>query len=231
MLEIKNLPKREMYSMFDIRFQKDGIFYFENVISYPERLLEVIEEVDKDERSYLAIAKWDDWTASDNKEWIIGSGKKIFPKNKYFDSGNDLLNKKILYVINSLMMAPEMCAKMFYDGQYAYYKSIGQINNDLTLPKINFENINLYKYKEGMGMGPHVDANDPTGTGTNLKYSLVTYLNDDYEGGEIEFKNQGIRIKPKAGSLVMFPSTDPFLHESIPAQNGTKIMYTTHWIR
>jgi len=230
MLEIKNLPPREMYSMFDIRFQQEGIFYFENVISYPQRLLEVIEEVNSNEKSYSAIDKWQDWTASNDKDWKIGYGKKITPKNKYANTGDHFLDKKILYIINSLMMAPEMCAKMFYDGQLAYYKSINKIPENFSSPKINFENINLYIYDEFKGMGPHVDAEDPTGTGANLKYSFVTYLNDDYEGGEIEFKNQKIKIKPKAGSLVMFPSTAPFVHESLPTTSGRKIMYTTHWV-
>lgn len=230
MFEVKDLPQKNMYSMFDIRFQKDGIFYFENVLSYPEKLLEVIEEVDLDEKSYRSISKWDNWTASDNKSFIIGSEKSIFTSNRYIDSGDDTLNKKILYIVNSLMMAPEMCAKMFYDGQIAYYKSIKKDDFDLPKPKLNMEKINLYKYNSSQGMGPHADSEDPTGTGSNLKYSLVTYLNDDYEGGEIEFKNQQVRIKPKAGSLVMFPSTYPFIHESLPTRSGRKVMYTTHWV-
>lgn len=230
MLEIKNLPDREMYTMFDVRFQNEGIFYFENVISYPQRLLEVIKEVDLDPRSYPAINKWEDWVASNDSSWKIGLGKKITPKNKYISTGDSLLDKKILYIINSLIMAPEMCAKNFYDGQSRYYESINKKEEIFPLPKMNFENINLYAYNEFQGMGPHVDAEDPTGTGTNLKYSFVTYLNDDYEGGELEFKNQKIRIKPKAGSLVMFPSTAPFMHESLPTTSGKKVMYTTHWI-
>ena len=32
------------------------------------------------------------------------------------------------------------------------------------------------------------------------------------DGGEIYFPNWGIEIKPKAGSLVIFPSNDEYVH-------------------
>ena len=70
-------------------------------------------------------------------------------------------------------------------------------------------------------MGPHFDGQDGH---TNLAFSLVTYFNDDYEGGEIHFKNHNITIKPKAGSLIMFPSQEPFIHEVLSIKRGTRYM-------
>jgi hypothetical protein len=218
-VEIKNVEPRSMYTMFDIVFNDKGITYFENVISYPKELVELLEKIDEDQNSYDVIPKWSQWGASNDPEHSYGLSKFIFTEKRKSDTGNQMLNKNILYIINSLMMAPEMCAKRIADMQ-------GMKES----PNLALDYIKIGKYSTGKGMGPHCDAEDPNGTGLNLKYSLVCYLNDDYEGGEIYFKNQDIKIKPKAGSLVFFPSTHPYLHESLPVKSGNKIMYTTHWV-
>ena len=48
------------------------------------------------------------------------------------------------------------------------------------------------------------------------------YLNDNYEGGEIEFPNQKVKIKPEAGSILIFPSMNPYIHESKPTSKNEK---------
>ena len=72
-------------------------------------------------------------------------------------------------------------------------------------------------------MGPHADGYDGN---TDLAFSMVEYLNDDYEGGEISFPNHNITIKPEKGSLIMFPSQDPFVHEVKPIISGDRYMST-----
>lgn len=50
--------------------------------------------------------------------------------------------------------------------------------------------------------------------------STVAYLNDNYEGGEIEFPHVGITVKPKAGSIIFFPSNFVFTHTVKEITNG-----------
>lgn len=54
--------------------------------------------------------------------------------------------------------------------------------------------------------------------------SLVMYLNDDFDGGEIEFKEFGLKVKPEAGTLLLFPSSYIYMHEVHPVKYG--IRYT-----
>ena len=206
-----------MYSMFHLLNENQGIYYFENVISYEKELINFINQIDIDDRSYTRIPQWKSWTASDSNETIYGQKKFIETDMVKNSTGDDKLDKTTLYIINSLKMAPEMCAINF-----CKFNNIDQstINLDLS-------HISLNRYDSGQGMGPHYDGQDGD---TVLKYSMVTYLNDDYDGGEIHFKNQNVTIKPKAGSLVMFPSQVPYIHESMPVRNGQKYMYTTHWM-
>lgn len=57
--------------------------------------------------------------------------------------------------------------------------------------------------------------------------TLLIYLNDDYEGGEIEFVNiqkdgRPLKIKPKAGTAVAFPSHELYAHRVLPTTSGTR---------
>jgi len=52
--------------------------------------------------------------------------------------------------------------------------------------------------------------------------SSVLYLNDGYEGGELYFPQFEITYKPKAGSLLLFPSNYPYEHGSLRVSQGKK---------
>ena len=45
-----------------------------------------------------------------------------------------------------------------------------------------------------------------------IEYAALTYLNDDYEGGEIYFPNFDLQIKPLPGELIFFPGTQHYMH-------------------
>jgi hypothetical protein len=47
------------------------------------------------------------------------------------------------------------------------------------------------------------------------------YLNDDYDGGDISFINQGVSFKPKAGDLVLFPGNRHYWYH-VAAANGSR---------
>ena len=77
-------------------------------------------------------------------------------------------------------------------------------------------------------MGPHVDS---YGDERSPVISVVAYLNDDYQGGELYFPNQNIKIKPEPGSIVVFPSIAPYFHASLPIVSGVKYMIPGFWYK
>jgi len=87
------------------------------------------------------------------------------------------------------------------------------------------EPFNLLKYQTGQEYKAHHDGDTPSGR----SYSPILYLNDDYSGGELEFVNFNITIKPKAGMLVIFPSSYPYAHIAHPVKTGTKYAIVT-WL-
>jgi len=60
-----------------------------------------------------------------------------------------------------------------------------------------------------------------------LVYSL--YLNDIEKGGETEFLHQHIRLKPKKGTLCIFPAGFTHVHRGNPPLLGEKYI-TTGWL-
>lgn len=66
-------------------------------------------------------------------------------------------------------------------------------------------------------------------TGNETSNRLVTfmlYLNDVAEGGETEFLYLHKRIKPKVGTLLLWPSTYSHTHRGNPPLSGTKYIIT-----
>jgi len=88
------------------------------------------------------------------------------------------------------------------------------------------EQYNLLKYSSGQEYKAHYDS----GTGMGRAISALVYLNNDYTGGEIEFPNHNVKIKPLPGMMILFPSNFAYLHQAHPVIEGTKYALVT-WIR
>jgi hypothetical protein len=101
------------------------------------------------------------------------------------------------------------------------YSQIFEIQEDVFFA----EPINLLRYQFGQKFDAHYDG----GSSTSRSVSPILYLNDDYEGGEIEFVNFDLKIKPKPGSLYLFPSTYAYRHIAHPVTSGTKYAIVT-WL-
>lgn len=212
MEDVKPYYKKQ-YIMFDLDKKNEEISYWENVVTCSNDLCNFIESLDKIESSYARIPKWQDWIASNDENTHYGYVKNIFKdflKNSIEDKE---IEKRSLYIVNSLLMAIEMCFDRYMDGH--------NLNkNDYFL---DTSMLSIKKWNVGQQMGPHCDNYDGH---SNLAFSLVLYLNDNYEGGEINFPNHGITIKPAPGSLIMFPSHEPFLHQVLPIKSGIRYMLT-----
>jgi hypothetical protein len=203
----------DMYHMFDLKILEKNIWYFKNVVSYPEDLLKFINEVDEDTRSHEIITKWSPWTASDDTTFVYGDNKYVISNNINNKIDNARLDQKILYIKNSFEMAFDMCLNQ-------YLAQHGLDKNHYSLP---MQQIPIRRWIKGPGMGPHCDGYDGD---TSLAFSMITYLNEDYEGGEIEFPNHNMSLKPASGSLLIFPSQEPYLHKVNPILSGER--YTSH---
>jgi len=54
---------------------------------------------------------------------------------------------------------------------------------------------------------------------------VVLYLNDDFSGGELFYRDIGVTYKPRAGSVIVHDAG--YFHEVLPVTEGTRYMATT----
>jgi predicted 2-oxoglutarate/Fe(II)-dependent dioxygenase YbiX len=88
------------------------------------------------------------------------------------------------------------------------------------------EDYSALKYSEGEEYRAHYDGH----TATGRSISALVYLNSNFDGGELEFVNFGIKIKPQPGMLILFPSNFAYQHIAHPIVSGTKYSLVT-WIK
>ena len=105
-----------------------------------------------------------------------------------------------------------------------------EVVNNCIQDKYIPDYINLQKYNKKEGHYNHYHS-EISGLDESLYRSLVFmfYLNDVKEGGETEFYHQKIKIKPKAGTLVLFPAGFTHTHKgNMPISNDKYIL--TSWV-
>ena len=85
------------------------------------------------------------------------------------------------------------------------------------------------EYNPGTKLAPHNDAYSyvqDQGKPVRPTLTILFYLNDDYVGGEIDFPDDGLCIKPSAGSVVIFPSEK--IHSVLEMSSGKRYMTQTY---
>jgi hypothetical protein len=85
------------------------------------------------------------------------------------------------------------------------------------------ELISILKYTGHAEYHAHYDHSPET----RRVVSLVACLGAPESGGELEFPNFDITIKPEAGSVILFPSNFPYIHIAHPVSSGTKYSMVT----
>ena len=106
----------------------------------------------------------------------------------------------------------------------AQVEAVNDYIRDFNLGDLKYwEAFNFIKY----GPGQHFQEHHDHGFSYNCTVSLVAYVNDDYEGGELYFRLQNLKIKPQAGDLYIFPSNYMYPHVAMPVNSGTKYSIVT----
>ena len=86
----------------------------------------------------------------------------------------------------------------------------------------------LMRYREGGYYLRHADSQniDPETRRwhkvIDRDISMLIYLNNDFEGGELSFYKLNYQIRPRAGAVVLFPSDHRFLHQAETVKKGVR---------
>lgn len=106
--------------------------------------------------------------------------------------------------------------------------SIGNFfSNELSLNTIHAQ-----KWGPG-GVGhPHSDNTDEDGNPSFYeinKISAIIYLDDQYSGGELYFPEHDLQIKPKSGSMLVFPGGKENVHGVNELVSGKRHTIISFW--
>lgn len=148
----------------------EKVYYYTDVIDDYDLFMKTLSELDSVDLTNDSNV-WNTWTSSNDKDFIYGETKTF---------SIDLIGKLDSPIKEKMQHIYDSVNKAFYDVSKDYAASLG----DFDEPRL-FPTFNIKKYYSGMGMGAHFDQLDGDKT---LRYSLVMYLNDDCEGGEISFQ-------------------------------------------
>jgi hypothetical protein len=148
--------------------------------------------------------KWDYYT---NK----GGGETIIGRSTFLWAGQDLHTKAIQPFID--------CIKEYCDSNNLPFSS-EHIGQDWLIVR---------EYNVGSKMSAHSDRYSyvkKDGQPVIPALTAILYINDDYVGGEIDFIHDDLCIKPKAASMVVFPSDKQ--HEVLEILSGNRYMTQTY---
>jgi len=94
----------------------------------------------------------------------------------------------------------------------------------------------IVKWLPGQLQMPHADKELHEGSNAGKPndfpwYDIagLFYLNDDYEGGELYFPNQGIQFKPKPGGAYFFPGDMNYVHGVTRIESGIRYVIPFFW--
>ena len=79
----------------------------------------------------------------------------------------------------------------------------------------------LTKWSKGSKMTPHID----TDAQKHQHIVCMYYINDNYKGGELEFPDYNLTIKPKSNSLIMFPGNENYVHGVLEVLEGFRYTF------
>lgn len=190
-----------------------GLVYYENVIDNPQKIIDTVNDLDdrfKFDRHNSITTATKPWTA-----WINDSAgtNEIFCWQKFIPQVSDISPDE-KYLEEQTYISSELFGSI--DKAMEHYSNVLYPFAAKNL-KSREKFMHLLKYEKAGYLPAHQDQ----GVSTRV-LSVLIYLNDDYEGGEIEFRQSGVKIKPKPGSLIFFPSNFLYVHEVHPMTSGTR---------
>jgi hypothetical protein len=184
-----------------------GIYVYRDVLPKSLNIIDRIESVMNDNNPY-------NW-----QQAMVGYSQVM---KDYRDCVDFKYKKSDLY--NDGSKAYNELASLWQDCFDRKFPAVEHYRSIFRIGELRYwESFNFIRYGEGQHFMEHHDH----GYSYNCTVSLVAYPNDDYEGGELSFRLQGLKIKPKAGDVYLFPSNYMYPHVAEKVTSGIKYSIVT----
>jgi len=200
-----NMTYKELYPLVDV---------YNGLLPDVDELYEIMQESEKTAEGKYYLRSWDQWS-------VFGT----YAQQKHEDSEPREFGEKYdkeKYLSDRVYEAYNLAINDYLE------------RHNITLPPgAELMSSSFSKYKDdvdlmdnNMAMQYHTDfiISEREMPGRKFFLTCTTYINDDYEGGDIEFYIGGklYNHKPKAGDILVFPSTEPYWHGVKTIRSGSK---------
>jgi len=192
------------------------IYVYENAFK-PSNFIELLEGECKQDWGYVQ------WFRSQT------GGESTATTSSYRSSQGCELSPLMSPVDNIQVERVIPLAKSAQDITEQLEKVIWHYRNSFNIEVSTNEGYRILKYGSGAEYRGHVDHHQDNGR----VFSLVGFVNDVSDGGELTFPLLNVTVKPKAGSVVLFPSNFPYFHYANPVgENSEEVKYSiVSWFR
>lgn len=170
----------------------DDIMIVRDVARWGRSLIEEAERLDK-------------WTRAD-----VANGETTYDSER---RSNDMLS--IYHGKHPELAAYEGLCKQAIHTCVAAYKAVNQ-----WCPAKRDTGYQLLRYQPGQQFKVHIDQLSKRRNTRQL--SVLMFLNDDYDGGALVFPRQKRVVQPRAGTVVVFPSSFTHPHAGQMVTKGVK---------
>jgi hypothetical protein len=230
MLNINNVENISAYKI------SEGIILYKNIVKNAEQILSFFKDAEMYQEDTYLMKKFYQW--GDYGIMTEVESESFHDFTPEFFNPNDTEQVKQKECLSSIYDAYKFVKKDFMD-QYGEkdiwpdsYKKVDLFNEaqSAKIAFLKYDQKNVLKYVDRKTnynfTAFHSDYfnQDMDTPGYKLIFTVMLYLNDDYEGGEICFWDgeKIIGYKPKAGDIVVFPSCEPFYHGVLNIYNGNR---------
>jgi hypothetical protein len=192
-----------------------GIIVYKNMLNDPEKAYETMMKSEQSSEGKYFFKKWEPWSsfgtytqAKFGEELNFIEDDVMFTEEKrLFDEIAISYDRAVSHYFKHTRIEIPSSAK--YSGQSwcKYFNKIDTMKNNMT-------------------MQYHTDyvISEKDMPGAKFHTTCTFYINDNYNGGELEFYIDGqvVTHKPKSGDIVIFPSTKPYFHGVKTIPDGNK---------
>lgn len=179
------------------------------------------------------VAVYDDFISTEDCDYLIRLSQDRFIKSMVFDSEKPLTDGR----------TSESAYLTIKDETIERLKQ--KCSELLEVPVSHFEDFQCVSYQLGQEYQNHFDTYDASTEEGRMEiekngqreYTILAYLNDDFEGGGTHFPRLDLVLKPKKGRVVIFKSINnnrtviqTSIHAGLPVSNGRKYALNI-WVR
>lgn len=155
----------------------------------------------------------ENYISDDDCEYLISAWKNNKQvRDKHKSNDNFWINRSLgLKMLEKDHPVNKILQKYFNDNLQHDILSFFNDSNQLE-----YDNIHIMHWEKGQGMENHYDGRNLDLSSEHpmpwRKYTIICYLNDDFEGGLLTLPDKEIDIQPKKGLLIAFLGGYKVLH-------------------